>query len=455
MKQPAPKQPAIKQPTLKLTPLTHAAKAHTASVVPCLVTLTAPAAFGKASARVPLNLGIVLDASPSMRGRPLDEAKLAALRLIDRLDSSDRVALVVYSSSVKLLVPSVTLDSSARAAMLLAIASIEAFGSATALHAGWLEGANAIAPHATSGVHSRVLLLSDGQANVGQLDPSLIASDCARLLGEGSIATSTYGIGHQFNEDLMTRMAVQGGGHAFYASAATELIAYFETELAGLRATLGVGVKVEVSAKASSKPCQVTWRKTDATADSLGHRLSDLIAGASSWAVCDVAVPALAAGKSIVINVTATWVDPSGHSHRLEAKHPLPIRVSVGKTASQVAERVREVEAAVIQAQAASYAAAGNWAGVEKNLGALRDICANNAYLKGVTATLSAVAASGDARRLGKEALYGSNAMLRRQVAIGEDHTSMAVDPLGLRKAVQGLAAAPAQATTPSKVPQQ
>ena len=79
------------------------------------------------------------------------------------------------------------------------------------MHAGWLMGAEEVARHKTSNSLNRVLLLSDGNANVGLVDPQEIKSQCAQLADAG-VTTSTYGLGHDFNEQLMIEMSSSGLG---------------------------------------------------------------------------------------------------------------------------------------------------------------------------------------------------------------------------------------------------
>jgi len=80
----------------------------------------------------------------------------------------------------------------------------------TNLHGGWLKGAGELAGHVKADNLSRVLPLSDGNANAGLTDPAAICAQCTQLATTG-VTTSTYGLGHHFNEDLMVRMAEAGG----------------------------------------------------------------------------------------------------------------------------------------------------------------------------------------------------------------------------------------------------
>ena len=85
-----------------------------------------------------LNLAIVIDRSGSMGGRPLHEAQKAAIMMIQKMSAEDRVAVIVYNHSAEVLVPSTSCSDSQL--IIERIGQISAGGS-TALHSGWLLGA--------------------------------------------------------------------------------------------------------------------------------------------------------------------------------------------------------------------------------------------------------------------------------------------------------------------------
>ena len=100
----------------------------------------------------------------------------------------------------------------------------------TALHAGWLMGAEEVAKYKTEKSLNRVLLLSDGNANVGLTSTEQIKQQCAQL-ADLDVTTSTYGLGHEFNEELMIEMANSGLGQGYYGETADDLSDPFKEEL--------------------------------------------------------------------------------------------------------------------------------------------------------------------------------------------------------------------------------
>ncbi|MBW6457515.1 MAG: macro domain-containing protein [Trueperaceae bacterium] len=193
--------------------------------------------------REPLSLALVIDRSGSMSGAPLEHAKQAAVAAVTALRDGDRVAVVAYDQRVDLVVPSTAVGED-RGPIARAIAGVRA-GNTTALHAGWVEGCTQVLTAPVASGLGRVVLLSDGLANVGVTDPAAIADDVARVTADG-VTTSTIGLGRQFDEGLMRHLADAGGGSFTFVESPEQLEGLFETELAGLSALRGRRVTLEL-----------------------------------------------------------------------------------------------------------------------------------------------------------------------------------------------------------------
>jgi len=193
--------------------------------------------------REPLSLALIIDRSGSMSGAPLQHAKQAAVAAVTALRDGDRVAVVGYDQQVGLVVPSTPVGED-RGAIARAIAAVRA-GGTTALHAGWVEGCTQVLTAPVASGLGRVVLLSDGLANVGVTDPAAIAEDVARVTADG-VTTSTIGLGRQFDEGLMRHVADAGGGSFTFVESPEQLDGLFETELAGLSALRGRRVTLEL-----------------------------------------------------------------------------------------------------------------------------------------------------------------------------------------------------------------
>jgi len=151
--------------------------------------------------RTPVNVAIVLDKSGSMTGEKIEHAKEAAIMAIRRLRKDDIVSVVVYDTTVNVLVPATKLSN--KESIANTIRSIKSGGN-TALFAGVSRGANEVRKFLAKNRVNRVILLSDGLANVGPSAPSDLA-ELGDSLGREGISVTTIGLGLGYNEDLMTR----------------------------------------------------------------------------------------------------------------------------------------------------------------------------------------------------------------------------------------------------------
>jgi Ca-activated chloride channel homolog len=92
----------------------------------------------------------------------------------------------------------------------------------------------------------RVILLTDGQANHGIVDPAVLVEHTAELTEEG-ITTTTIGYGEDFNEDLLTALADAARGNAYHVETADQAPIIFAKELEGLLAIAAQNVRMTVA----------------------------------------------------------------------------------------------------------------------------------------------------------------------------------------------------------------
>jgi Ca-activated chloride channel family protein len=217
-------------------------RAHGRSERYLLVALVAPTvASDGVRHRPPANLGFVLDRSGSMGARnKLDLAKRAVVEAVARLEAPDRFGVVIYDDRIDVVLPSGEATGRARADVADRLADVEARGS-TNLHGGWLAGCEQVAGGLLDEGVNRVLLLTDGLANVGITDHEELVATSLDLRRRG-ISTSTFGLGTDFDETLLQAMADAGGGHFFFIGDEAQLRDHITSE---------VGEALEVVARES------------------------------------------------------------------------------------------------------------------------------------------------------------------------------------------------------------
>jgi Ca-activated chloride channel homolog len=164
--------------------------------------------------RLPVNLGLVIDRSGSMAGEKIEMARTAVLRAIQCLQPQDRFSVVAYDTEVEVVVPSTLATAEARADAERRVRALEP-GSSTDLCAGWLGGCEQVALHLDNRALGRCLLLTDGLANHGITDHSAITGHVSALRERG-VTTTAFGVGADFDETLLRRMAEAGGGHFYF-----------------------------------------------------------------------------------------------------------------------------------------------------------------------------------------------------------------------------------------------
>ena len=210
-----------------------------------LVEVTAPPTSGRRE-RAPVNLAFVLDRSGSMSGTKLELAKRAVEEALARLDDRDRFSIVTYDDVVDTIVEGTPASAEARRNAMHRLARVDARGS-TNLSAGWLRGCEQVAERLSQEGVDRVLLLTDGLANVGITDAAELANHATELRARG-VSTTTFGVGNDFDEALLQSMADAGGGHFYYIADAAQIRDHIASEVGETLEVVARDVVLEVLA---------------------------------------------------------------------------------------------------------------------------------------------------------------------------------------------------------------
>jgi Ca-activated chloride channel family protein len=189
-------------------------------------------------------LTFVIDVSGSMAepGR-LDLVKDALHVLIDQLRGSDSVAIVAYSNEATVVRPMTRVES--RSALHGAVDELRIEGS-TNLEAGVVTGYQVARAGFVPGATNRVILLSDGLANAGDTTAEPILRQIREEAGK-QITLLGVGVGSQYGDALMERLADEGDGFVVYVSDRDQARQLFVTQLPATLTVRARDAKAQVS----------------------------------------------------------------------------------------------------------------------------------------------------------------------------------------------------------------
>jgi Ca-activated chloride channel family protein len=190
----------------------------------------ATGAAGQEGERPPAALTFVIDSSASMAepGR-LDLAKESLGVLIDRLRDDDSVAVVTFSEEAETVLPMTRMDGN-REKIHNAVDSLEPDYS-TNLGAGLETGYHTAVEGLREDATNRVVLVSDALANTGETDADAILERIADERREHGVTLFGVGVGSDYGDALMERLADRGDGHTAYVSNEEEAREVFSERL--------------------------------------------------------------------------------------------------------------------------------------------------------------------------------------------------------------------------------
>ncbi|GEM_PF-379380 len=272
--------------------------------------------------RHPFNLALVLDRSGSMEGNKLRYAKQAALHVVDLLDEKDHLAVVVYDDTVNILSESGLVTAQNRRRIKQLLQQVEC-GGCTYLSGGWLNGCQQIAATAQNNSINRTLLLTDGLANSGITDIEEL-SHHARELASMGVSTSTFGVGNDFNENLMETMSNMGQGNFYFIESPQDIPNIFASEFKELSAITARDVEIKLELPNGTTHELFGGYEEKQKAGNLVVPIGSMYSGKSQMVYARVNFPAQQDAKDLVLKVAIYARGESGEL--LEATSNLTYR---------------------------------------------------------------------------------------------------------------------------------
>jgi Ca-activated chloride channel homolog len=305
----------------------------------------------RSTERTPVNVAFVIDRSGSMGGPRIAQAREAAVMAVNRLDQNDIASVVIFDDKVDVLIPAQPVND--RGMFADGIRKIGVRGN-TAIHDGVMEGASEVRKFKDPKRLNRIVLLSDGQANVGPSLPADFARLGSALLGEG-ISVSTIGLGLGYNEDLMLQLARASDGNHAFANAADDLIQIFNREFDDVLAACAQTVSIDVEAGPGVKLTRALSREGSLQSDRASFKMNQVYAATEHYVLMELEVEgATAADERDLGRVHVSYTVPAtGARETIDA----PIRGRFSASAEDVkAARDQTVTVAVVEQTARARA---------------------------------------------------------------------------------------------------
>lgn len=263
--------------------------------------------------RPPVNVALVLDRSGSMKGARIASAKTAANVALERLSPQDMVSLIAYNHEVDVLQPAAQVGNGRSLAQK--IERLTADGR-TALHAGVVAGAAEVRRHLDETRVNRVILLSDGLANVGPSSPRELA-ELGRKLGADGISVTTIGLGLDYNEDLMQRLAAASDGNHAFVEDPEDLAGIFASEFGDALSITAKDIEIIIECRIGFKPVRVLGREAQIEGNRIRLKLNQLQGANERYFVVELDAPEVRMpGAAEVARISVDYLDLGSNARR-------------------------------------------------------------------------------------------------------------------------------------------
>ncbi|MFT5508581.1 MAG: Ca-activated chloride channel family protein [Hyphomicrobiaceae bacterium] len=265
--------------------------------------------------RTPANISLVIDRSGSMRGQKIQKARDAAKMAINRLGARDIASIVAFDDKVNTLARAIRVTDPSN--FHHRIDDIRVGGS-TAIYAAINEAARQIRRNKSSRRLNRIILISDGKANVGPSKPHHF-EELGRRLGRDGISVTTIGLGNGYNEDLMSELARTSDGNHAFARTASDLTKIFNQEFDDVLSVTGQDIEIIIRTKAGVTPLRTLGRPGDIDGNEVRIRLNQVYGTAEYSLQLELDVPSgMPIGNSELVDVEVNYTPSKGERRRIE-----------------------------------------------------------------------------------------------------------------------------------------
>ncbi len=263
--------------------------------------------YDETASRPPVNVSLVIDRSGSMTGAKIEQAKEAAILALSRLSPQDRVSVIAFDHRVEVVVPAGPFEDFAE--MKRRIDAIGP-GGQTAIYAAVRQAGQSVGEAAAPDRISRVILMSDGQANVGPSSPAELEM-LGRELGSHGISVTTIGLGLDYSEELMTRLALASDGNHAFVENPEQLADIFNKEFGDVLSVVGQDVDIDIDCPDGVTPLRGLGRDVKIDGRHVSFRLNQIGGRQERYLVVELEVAKdKAQGSTALADVDVSYLDP-------------------------------------------------------------------------------------------------------------------------------------------------
>lgn len=208
------------------------------------VWITAPDTVPTRVVRAPIAVSLVIDVSGSMAGEKIANARTAAQSFVETLRDGDILSVYAFSDDVYEIAPPTVIGGAARSLIMQRLAGLRDLGS-TNLYGGLATGLDRLRSAPPTHAIRRVVLLSDGHANVGPSDPVSIGN-LASSGTEWRAQVTAIGLGLDYDEVTLGQLAIRSSGRLYHLASPSQMATILRDEFGTLAATVATDVTIEV-----------------------------------------------------------------------------------------------------------------------------------------------------------------------------------------------------------------
>ena len=298
--------------------------------------------------RQPVHIALLMDTSGSMSSEgKLNHARMAAAELLNQLQEGDTFSLVTFSDRATVVIPTTSLSGVAMAHRALSGISPE---GGTNLFDGIQAGLHQLETIDSPGTR-RLVLLSDGMANIGQTNPMALARAASNLVSDG-ISVSGIGLGLDYNEDTLTKISDAGGGRYHFVDRPGQLSEVFASEFQQMATVVAQQTSVLLETAPSTEVLEIFGYPVSQSRD--GHHvfLGDVHAGETRKVVAHIQVKGSDQTEVAVSSTHLKYATPASANQPTSSFHQVEELVATLSNEPALVERSTVPSATISGVQA-------------------------------------------------------------------------------------------------------